>query len=293
MADAPPGIGQASAGDGEATVSWSAPPLKSGSTVYAYVVTPYIGTMAQARRVFFSTATTQVVDGLANGSTYTFQVQALNINGQTASSGMSNPVTPSDAIIAVGGAHTCALPGDGTVRCWGRNDEGQLGNGTTTSSSTPVTVTGITTATQISAGSVHTCARLADGTLRCWGRGVGGELGNGTTSNSSTPVTVTGITTATTIDAFVAHTCARLTDGTLRCWGFNDQGELGDGTTTSSSTPVTVTGITTATSIGAGGAHSCARLADGTLRCWGDNDYGQLGDGTTSNSSAPVTVINL
>src|SRR5439155_576645 len=104
-------------------------------------------------------------------------------------------ITSAAAVIA-GGYHTCALFGDGTAQCWGRNDDGQLGDGTFTRSSTPVRVGGITGAVAVSAGILHTCALLANGTVKCWGA-VGpsndfGQLGNGATTGSSTPVTVTG-----------------------------------------------------------------------------------------------------
>src|SRR5437773_2188179 len=104
-------------------------------------------------------------------------------------------ITSAAAVIA-GGYHTCALFGDGTAQCWGRNDDGQLGDGTFTSSSTAVRVGGITGAVAVSAGILHTCALLANGTVKCWGA-VGpnndfGQLGNGATTGSSTPVTVTG-----------------------------------------------------------------------------------------------------
>jgi alpha-tubulin suppressor-like RCC1 family protein len=212
-------------------------------------------------------------------------------NGTTTNS--STPVTVSGISsatqVAVGAAfgHSCALAGDGTVRCWGSNSYGQLGNGTTTNSLTPVMVSGISTATQISAGGGYSCARLADSTVRCWGYNVA------TDTNSSTPFAVSGISTATHVSAGIAHACARLADGTLRCWGWNGHGELGNSTTTNSSTPVAVSGVSTATQVIAAGGHSCARLADGTLRCWGANFDGQLGNGTTTNSSTAVMVSGI
>ena len=215
--------------------------------------------------------------------------------------------------VTAGGFHTCALPGDGTVRCWGQNDLGQLGNGTSdpvpnnpsTFNPTPVTVSGITTAVAISAGGWYTCALLQDGTVRCWGDNTYGELGNGAAllspspgspvTPTPTPVTVSGITTAVAIEAGVFHMCAILRDGTLQCWGRGEEGRLGNGSTANSSTPVTVSGIAPA-AIAPGAEHSCAVLRDGTMRCWGHNNFGQLGNGSPQGSfsttpSGPVTGI--
>lgn len=196
-------------------------------------------------------------------------------------------------VVSVGGFHTCALQPDTTLRCWGENLYGKLGDGTTTNSSSPVAVSGITTATSVAAGFHHTCAALSDGTVRCWGRNEFGQLGNGATADSSTPVAVSGITTATAVTAGGFHSCALLADDTVRCWGRNDFGQLGDATMTSSSTPVMVTGLGVPATITAGGFHTCALLPDGAVQCWGRNTYGQLGDGTTNGSSVPVWVSGL
>ena len=243
-------------------------------------------------------------------------------NGTTTDS--SVPVTVSGVTggpliaIAAGYAHTCALFGrvacgykscselvGGTVQCWGDNRVGELGNGTTTGGSVPVTVSGITNATAVAAGYGQTCAVLSSGTVQCWGDNSVGELGNGTTTGSSVPVTVSGITNAvvddgnysSTRDRAIAagnlYTCAVLSSGTVQCWGDNSVGELGNGTTTGSSVPVTVSGITNATAVAAGYDHTCAVLTDGTVRCWGDNSVGELGNGTTTGSSVPVTVSGV
>jgi alpha-tubulin suppressor-like RCC1 family protein len=199
------------------------------------------------------------------------------------------------AAVTAGYNHACALLTDGTMRCWGANDYGQLGNPFTPppGSSVPVAVSGITGATAITAGAFHTCAVLRDSTLRCWGQNDLGQLGNGTFTSSSTPVTVRGTTGATGIAGGGAHTCALLVDGTVQCWGNNYQGQLGDGTSIPSSTPVRVVGITGASAVAAGWQHTCAPLRDGTVQCWGENAFGQLGDGTMRNSSTPVPVVGI
>jgi len=178
------------------------------------------------------------------------------------------------------------------VKCWGLNDEGQLGDGSTTDSTTPVDVSGITTATSIAVGNDHSCALLSDKTVMCWGDG--GSIADGTMDDRSTPVLTQNITTATGIATNFQHSCAVLTDGTVECWGFNSDGQLGDGTTSSSfRTTVTVLGITTAKSIDLGSNHACAVLTDGKVKCWGENDSGQLGDGTTTDRSTPVEVSGI
>ena len=262
----------------------------------------------------------------------TVQCWGLNSSGELGDGTTTNNSTPvvvqglSGVVeIAAGGdsagSHTCALIGDGTVQCWGDNEYGELGDGTTTGITcvpvqhtagtscrlTPVVVQGLSGAVEIAAGAYHSCARLGDGTVQCWGDDVAGQLGNGATSFSPTPVVVQGLSGAVEIAAGYYHSCALIGDGTVECWGANDAGQLGDGATSESTcytglvnssgpcqlTPVVVKGLSGAVEIRAGYHQSCARLGDGTVRCWGDNLFGELGDGTNTNSPTPVLVVGL
>lgn len=210
--------------------------------------------------------------------------------------------------LAAGRAHSCLLVQDGRVRCWGRNDEGQVGDATTTDRFVPVDVSGLNVssgaqATAIVSGDAHACAIVntssATGAVRCWGRNDSGQLGNGAAgTDSSSPVNVTGLdglaaaTRAVAIAAGGNHSCAVTAAGALMCWGENAFGQVGDASTTDRSTPVAValSGGATPASVELGGEHSCAVTAAGAVQCWGRNDSGQVGDGTTTDRTSPVVI---
>ena len=171
--------------------------------------------------------------------------------------------------VSAGNDQACALLSDTTVKCWGPNSRGQLGDGTHTWRLTAVAVRGLSGATAVSAGGQSSCALLADGTVRCWGDNEDGQLGDGTTTNRSTPVAVVGLTGVVAVSAGDAFACAVRMDHSVACWGDNARGELGNGTRTSSPTPVSVPGLTDVTAINADDQHACALHADGRVSCWG------------------------
>ncbi|CAB4892664.1 unannotated protein [freshwater metagenome] len=208
--------------------------------------------------------------------------------------------TPLSGVTAISasGHHTCALLLDTTVRCWGSNANGELGDNSTTDSVVPVVVTGLSGVTAISLGSEYSCALLTD-TVQCWGANGRGQLGNNSTAESHVPVDVitapgVALQHVTAIGAGVYHACALTDAQTVYCWGFNVVGQLGNNSTAESHVPVQVVGpggagyLSGVAAIGAGGYHSCALSVLGAIRCWGSNGEGELGDGTNTDASVPV-----
>jgi len=197
--------------------------------------------------------------------------------------------------IATGNNFTLVLLSDGTIKSWGSNENGQLGNNSTTASFTPITVNNISTAINISAhpDSYHSLALLDDGTIMSWGLNTNGQLGDNSTTQRLTPVTVSNINNAIAISVGDSHSLALLSDGTIKSWGLNTSGQLGNNSTTQSIIPVIVSGITNAIAISTGKEFSLALLSNGTIMVWGKNNLGQLGIGNNVNQLVPILISNL
>lgn len=198
-------------------------------------------------------------------------------------------VSPSLALSA-GGLHTCDARADQTLWCWGRNEFGQIGNGTT--GNPPLSPVQVGTAKiwkDVSAGGATTCARRTSDSLWCWGLNHRGQVGDGTRTTRTRPVRVGTTFDWTGVDVGWFHTCGLRKGGTAWCWGDNSAGQLGDGTTTRRLAPVQVAG-TGWTRLAVGGWHSCGLRDQGSLWCWGRNSFGELGLGDRGNRSWPTRV---
>ena len=230
-----------------------------------------------------------------------------------------------DAVqISVNGGTACALLAGGQVYCWGSNEFGQLGQGTSTGPSTcsngeacsPTPVEVLTNAIQVAAGDSANCAVLQGGTVECWGDNTSGELGNGAEYTGSgnppcyngsvcsySPVPVSGISSATQIASDGSGDCALLSDGHLDCWGDNGYGELGDGTnqgpescysdSACSLTPAGVSSLANVAAITGAPENLCAVTQDGSAYCWGRNYFGEVGNDSTSDVYSPLKVNGL
>ena len=193
--------------------------------------------------------------------------------------------------------HALVANANGTACGMGRNEYGELGDGTTVDRWTPAqmtTETGLTGISKVATGWLHSVALKSDGTIWAWGYNGYGALGDGTTTDKVTPFPGGGsLTGLVDVAAGQYHSAALRNDGTVWAWGYNAYGQLGDGTTTGKTTPVQVILLSGVIEIAAGENHTMALKSDGTVWAWGYNGYGQLGNGTTTSASSPVQVSGL
>jgi alpha-tubulin suppressor-like RCC1 family protein len=192
---------------------------------------------------------------------------------------------------------TCAITPFDAAFCWGKNDEGQLGDGTLVPEgrATPVRVLGGLEWRQLSAGGDHTCGVTQTDRVYCWGVNRYGHLGDGTTTRRLKPVAVASGRRFRQVDAGGTHTCAVTTANAAYCWGNGGLGQLGDGTNTSRLTPRAVAGQLSFDHVSAGNFHTCGVTTGGSGYCWGYNRGfglvgGQLGDGTSIDRSSPTPL---
>jgi len=223
-----------------------------------------------------------------------------NIYGQAGTGVLSDVVsrpTPVRGLtgitsVAAGHYHSLALKNDGTVFTWGRNNDGQLGNGNVNNSTAARKIPGLTGVIDIAAGQYYSMALKNDGSVWCWGRNNNGQLGDGTNVNKNVPVLVNGMH-AIAIAAGALHALVLKADGTVWGWGYNAYGQLGNGTTQQQTTPVQVQGLTNVVAIAAGENSSMAVKSDGTVWAWGNNEQGQLGILNLLNQILPVQIANI
>ncbi|MFY9487655.1 MAG: hypothetical protein WAP35_03020 [Solirubrobacterales bacterium] len=236
----------------------------------------------------------------------TVKCQGQNSSGQLGNATNADSSTPvvvagfgNPAVQVVSGNnHSCALLTNGNVRCWGANNQGQLGTAVAATPTSNVSISVPDMAndiTQIASGYDHSCAIRTNDNVVCWGANSYGQLGDGSvTPTKGTETTESLGGRAKEIATGQAHTCALLVNGTVRCWGANSYGQLGNGTAVGSTRPVSVVGLPAAVdSITTGAYHTCAVLVDKTLRCWGRNDKGQLGNGTRDNANQPSSLARF
>ncbi len=318
--------------DASATSLTSAPnPSTTGQSVtFKAVVVPVAGG-AVAGTVIFKDGSTDISGGgvavetvglgfplIAGGEGHTCALQAAGgakcwgLGGLLGDGTYNSSDVPMSALLAdavavsAGAGHTCALGSAGGVKCWGSSfAEGQLGDGTSAPSTSPIDVHGVgdvgllSGISAISVGFYHSCAVTAAGGVRCWGNNPGGQVGDGTNVNRFTPVDVVGVggvgllSDIKAVSAGYNHTCALTNAGGVKCWGSNSSfGQLGDGTFVDSLVPVNVSGLTSGVvAIGAGAIHTCAVLSGGGVKCWGRGAEGQVGDNTfNSSNNVPLDV---
>lgn len=193
------------------------------------------------------------------------------------------------AAASAAGGYTCGITTGYSLKCWGTNAYGQLGDGTKVSSLVPIVIDPATTYNFITISGDHACAVPVAGGLKCWGSNSGSQV-SAKPSYEVVPVQVNAATTYTSLSRADRHSCAVATGGSLSCWGDNSAGQIGDGSTTPRISAVAIDPKMTYATVSVARAHSCGITTSGALKCWGENAYGQLGDGTIINRLSPITI---
>ena len=261
------------------TVTWTA--IAGNGTVTTTATNTNGGGIAS------NTWTTPVTSGVG----YTLQasvpgVAPVNFSGRRIAQGNNGANNPR--------ASFCRLAATGAAYCWGGNEKGQVGDGSTTDRTVPTAVSGGLTFASLASTvfGFHNCALTSGGQAYCWGNNEAGQLGNGTLTNSTVPVPVSGGLTFKFLFTGNTTTCGVTTGGVTYCWGWGGYSLRGDGESwTVRTTPTAIaTGGRTFTSVAVSGRTICALDASGQSFCWGENYFGQVGDGTTVARTVPVAT---
>ena len=290
-----------------------------GDTVYIYTD----ASCSDASRAGGIRVSAQIQDiwlnsPLGAAGDYTFYAKAVDDAGNasacsTASANYTfDPLLKSQFILGTTNgnySHRCSVMTNGEVKCWGRGNNGQLGQGAKTASNYPVSVVGVggsgtlENIVQVSTGEDYSCGLNSIGEVYCWGRGASGRLGNGVTTGSNYPIAVKNIAGTGTLSGIVQissgkeHTCALTSAMAVVCWGKGGGGRLGHGSLADSSRPVAVKGLngvgtlSSIVQVSVGDEYTCALSVLGEVMCWGRGNVGQLGNNATADSKTPVSVF--
>ncbi len=276
--------------NGQISISWDS---VSGAASYNIYWSTTSGVTKTTGTKITGAISPYIHTGLTIGTTYYYVVTAIDSsNGESIESSEAS-ATPSAtwASVSAGFSHRAAINTDGTLCAWGDNSYGQLGDGTTTSRSSPTQIGADINWASVSAGGSNTVAIKTDGSLWAWGSNTYGRLGDGTTTDRHSPTQIGADTNWASVSTGHTHTVAIKTDNTLWAWGNNTYGMLGDGTTTDRHSPTQIGADTNWASVSAAGFyHTVAIKTDGTLWAWGNNGSGQLGDGTATDRSSPTQI---
>jgi alpha-tubulin suppressor-like RCC1 family protein len=301
----------ATTGNGKNTIDWDA---ASGATSYTLYWGTSTGISSSSTAITSISSDNYTHSSLTNGTTYYYKVAAVNSGGTGSLTSEVNAKPADPALrLSIGRKFTCAVLDNASVKCWGYNAQGQLGQGSTSDLGDAGSEMGDNlpaidlgsgrTTTAISAGDNHNCALLDNASVKCWGYNTQGQLGQGNTTELGSASSQMGDNlpaidlgsgrTALAISAGYGHTCALLDNSVLKCWGYNNKGQLGLGHTDNLGNGSSEMGDNlaaidlgsgrTATDITTGGEHTCALLDNASVKCWGSGGSGQLGYGNTNN----------
>lgn len=238
-----------------------------------------------------------------NGAAYCFGWNGWGQLGDNSFINRSAPIivptlSQNVKLAKAGAFHSCAVLTNNTMKCWGRNDFGELGNRATGLQGNPVSVVfdAPLVITDLVLGNGYTCVlheASSDKGIKCWGRNLQGQLGINTTVNSLVPVIPQGLDSSVmSVATSSTHLCAIKSNNELKCWGENG-GRIGNNSTANALVPTSVTNFPTAIAVAAGVSHTCAINLIGEPHCWGQGASGQLGNGTIGTNLVPVKVSSI